>query len=83
MTTLLGGLPGLPGGIGGTGGALPLPKGWGRKNSNNGVVMTCACELPGANGGTKPRKIRMSNEVAEWGTITCGVCKSDFTEVGA
>jgi hypothetical protein len=65
-------VPGLlPGGLGGLG-TIPIPKGWGRSSSNNGVTLLCECE--------KPRRIRVSVMVADGGPITCGVCKADFQE---
>jgi hypothetical protein len=45
-----------------------------RKSSNNGVVWECQCE--------EPRKIRMSQKVADLGSITCGECGEEFTEGG-
>lgn len=47
--------------------ALPTRKG-GRTNSNNGVSLKCNCG----------RRIRISNTGADMGSITCGVCGSDF-----
>lgn len=48
--------------------AIPTRKG-GRTNSNNGVSLKCNCG----------RRIRVSNTVAEMGSIACGVCGSDFS----
>lgn len=47
--------------------AIPTRKG-GRTNSNNGVSLKCNCG----------RRIRVSNTVAEMGSIACGVCGTDF-----
>jgi hypothetical protein len=65
----------VPAGIGGAGGLGGLigglPKGYGRKSSNNGLSLECACETP--------RRIRVSATTAELGPITCGLCKATFS----
>jgi hypothetical protein len=54
-------------------GGIPMPgtKGRGRSSQNNGVVLECACE-------PKPRKIRVSQSVAEMGAIRCELCGARF-----
>jgi hypothetical protein len=44
--------------------------GTGRKSSNNGLVLECACD--------EPRKIRVSRTVADLGPIRCRLCRQDF-----
>lgn len=42
----------------------------GPKANRNGLVLVCGCE----------RKIRLTESVAEEGTITCGVCETEFVQ---
>jgi len=44
----------------------------GRRSSNNGLVLVCACD--------QPRRIRAAASVADRGAITCGLCEQPFRQ---
>lgn len=69
-------VPAMPGDPDSTGGADGDASGGeaGGRRPKNGLVLVCGCP--------KPRKIRASAAVVEFGPIICGVCRSEFGLAG-